>query len=88
MKIKSSFVLRKIADVWTVLPLADDTLNFDGMITMNESGVLLWNRLAEGCSLADLVNTLTETYDVAADEAAADAASFVDKLRSCGCLEE
>ena len=88
MKIKSSFVLRKVAGVWTVIPLADKTLSFDGMITMNESGVLLWNRLVEGCSTQDLVNVLTGTYDVTADEAAADVASFVDKLRSCGCLEE
>ena len=45
MKINPNFVLRQLADNWVVLSLADATVNFNGMITLNESGALLWNTL-------------------------------------------
>lgn len=88
MRIKKNFVLRKVADVWVVLPLANKTLNFDGMIRLNETGVLLWNRLAEDCEMNDLTKALTETYEVSETQAESDVEAFVEKLRSCGCIEE
>ena len=42
MKIKSGFVLRQLADTWVVLPLLSQSLNFNGMLTLNETGAFLW----------------------------------------------
>ena len=88
MKIKSSFVLRQLLDTWVVLPLADRTIDFNGMITLNESGVLLWNTLEKGADADALVAALTAEYDVSAQQAYGDVREFLDKLRSIGCLDE
>ena len=88
MKINENFVLRQLADTWVVLPLADKTIDFNGMITLNESGVLLWNALEQGADMDMLVKLLTSEYDVPDAQARTDVAEFVEKLRSSGCLEQ
>ena len=87
MKIKETFVLRQLADTWVVLPLADITIDFNGMITLNESGVLLWNALETGADLDQLVKLLTSEYAVSDAQARADVEEFIKKLQSAGCLE-
>lgn len=88
MKIKANFVLRQIASVWVVLPLGNAALDFREMLTLNESGVLLWRLMKEGCDREDLVAALLTEYDVSRSVAEADADEFVKKLRSAGCLEQ
>lgn len=88
MTIKRSFVLRQMLDTWVVLPLADKTINFNGMITLNESGVLLWNTLEQGADEDALLAALTAEYDVSQQQARADVQAFLSKLRSVGCLDE
>ena len=88
MKIKANFVLRQIASVWVVLPLGNAALDFREMLTLNESGVLLWRLIKEGCDREDLVAALLTEYDVSRSVAEADADEFVEKLRSAGCLEQ
>lgn len=88
MKIKRSFVLRQMLDTWVVLPLADKTIDFNGMITLNESGVLLWNTLEQGADADALVAALTAEYAVSQQQAYDDVQEFLSKLRSIGCLDE
>ena len=87
MKIKENLVLRQVADTWTVLPLGKDIINFDGMLTLNETGAMLWQLLEKGAEKADLVSAITAEYDVSAEEAAADIDAYIEKLANAGCLE-
>ncbi len=87
MKLKKDFVLRQVADTWVVLPLAEQTVNFTGMITLNESGAMLWQQLEKGADREGLVAALTAEYDVSEDVASADVDAFLGKLASAGCLE-
>ena len=87
MKLKKDFVLRQVADTWVVLPLAEQTVNFTGMITLNESGAMLWKQLEKGADREGLVANLTAEYDVSEDVASADVDAFLGKLASAGCLE-
>ena len=88
MKIKKDFMLRLVAGTWVVLPLAKDVLNFDGMITLNESGVMLWEVLKEGCTRDDLVKKLTSEYVVTEENASKDVDEFIEKLIQADCLEQ
>ena len=87
MKLKKDFVLRQVADTWVVLPLAEQTVNFTGMITLNESGAMLWQQMEKGADREGLVAALTAEYDVSVDVASADVDAFLGKLASAGCLE-
>lgn len=88
MKIKNNFVLRNVADTWVVLSMGNPTADFDGMLTLNESGVLLWKTMENGCDKNALVKALTDEYDVSREVALADVDIFIDKLSAVGCIED
>ena len=87
MKLKDGFVLREVAGSCVVVSTGAE-LNFNGMITLNETGKTLWNALAEETDIAGLTTVLLSEYDV--DEATAKTAveGFVAKLREHGFINE
>lgn len=80
MKLKDGFILRTVAGETVVLPAAGVT-DFDMMITLNETGKFLWERLAVGAEEADLVKDLLAEYDVTEEVATKSVAAFVAKLK-------
>lgn len=87
MKIKENFALQQIADVWVVMPLGEATADFTGMLSMNETGALLWRTLEKGGDREALAAALTAEYDVSKDQALADIDEFLNRLHEVGCLE-
>ena len=87
MKIKENFVLRQVADTWVVLPLGEATLDMNGMLTLNSSGVILWRLLEQGADREMLTVALLEEYDVSREQAAADVEEYIEKLIRTGCLD-
>ena len=87
MKIKDGYVLRKVAENWVVLPVGKASVNLNGMLSLNESGVLLWQALKEGSDRESLVNALLSAYEVSYEEAAADVDSFIASLMQYGCVD-
>ena len=80
MKLKDGFMLRQVAGEYVVLSVGTD-LDFNGMITLNETGATLWKRLEQEAELSDLTAALTAEYDVDEATAAAAAEQFVAKLK-------
>ena len=87
MKIKEGFVLRQVADNWVVLPVGAVSVNFNGMISLNESGVLLWRALENGGDREALADALLSEYEVERDVALADVDEFIATLTKAGCIE-
>ena len=87
MKLKPDYVLREVAGSWVVLPLGEKILNFNGMLSLNKTGVLLWKALEQGGNRAELANALTENYDVSFDQALSDVDDFLNKLIQIGCMD-
>jgi len=87
MKLKKDYVLRQVADTWVVLALGQETISFDGMLRLNESGALLWNTLEKGADIDGLVAALKAEYIVSEAQARADAEEFLQKLAQAGCIE-
>lgn len=79
MKLKEGFLLRKIAGQNVVLP-SGDHLDLNIMITLNETGLFLWERLQQETDEATLVAALLAEYAVEEDRAAAAVSAFVKKL--------
>ena len=88
MKVKDTFIVREIAGNKVVLPVGAQSNTFGGMMTLNETGVFLWNLLGKEISLEDLVNAMLSEYNVDAGQAQEDVGEFVDTLRKAGVLEE
>ena len=74
MKIKSDFILRKVADSYVVVPVGRQTLDFNGVINLNETGAFLFGLLQEGADREDLIERLLEEYAVDRPRAEADIA--------------
>ena len=88
MKLKENYVLRHVLGSWVVLPLGAATVDFNGMLSLNDSGALLWKRLEQGASREDLADVLTAEYDVSRQQALADVDEFYDILVRAGCAED
>lgn len=88
MKIRDNYVLKNTADTWVVIPLGDDAVDVNRLLTLNDSGALLWRALESGADRASLISAMTEEYDVGDDVAATDVDAFIDALIKAGCIEE
>lgn len=88
MKLNENFALRQIADQWVVLPLGEKTVDFSGILSLNETGALLWKTLEAGGDKTALTAALTDEYDVSEAQAAADVEEFLQKLENAGCIDQ
>lgn len=87
MKLKKGFVLRQVADTWVVMPLGSMSVDFNGMLTLNETGALLWKTLENGGDMEALADALTGEYAVSREQALVDAKEFLESLVRAGCAE-
>ena len=85
MKLKDGFILRSVAGETVVVPTGGD-LNLNMMITLNDTGKFLWERLEKGAEEAELVAALLGEYDVDKQTAETHVAMFVKKLNENGFL--
>ena len=87
MKLKDGFILRTVAGETVVLPVGGG-LDLNMMITLNDTGAFLWEKLQTETTQEILVDALLAEYDVDRDTAAAAVAAFVRKLEDNGFLAE
>ena len=77
MKIKDGFILRQICGEYVVVGEGLAQVNFNKMLSLNESAAYLWKEVVgKDFSKEDLVKLLLDQYEVEPERAAAD----VDKL--------
>ena len=88
MKIKSNFILRTIAGSNVVVPIGSDVVDFNGMISLNETGAFLWEKLKTEKSSDELVAAMLSEYDVDEKTAKEDVADFIKTLTNNGLIEE
>lgn len=88
MKLNEEFVLRQVADTWVVMPLGQTSVDFSGMLTLNETGAILWQALENGGDRLALAKALCDEYDVTEEDVLADVDAFIAKLQEIGCLTD
>lgn len=88
MKIRENFLLRRVAGNWVVVAVDEACIDFDGMLTLNESGATLWRRMEQGARREELVAALLAEYEVTEELAAADVDAFLASVREVGCLAD
>ena len=89
IKLKDGFVLRKVGPSHMAVPFGPRAAEVKGMITLSESGYLLWKAIQDGTDTVDgLVAALRAEYDVPEDVAKKDILAFLDGLKEQGALDE
>lgn len=80
MKLKDGFMLREIAGTWVVVPIGQRVVEFNGLMTLSESGALLWRKLEIGAEMEELVETVLGNYDIDEATAIADIKLFLSDI--------
>lgn len=80
MKIKEGFILRNVAGSFVVVPIGDATLDFNGMMNLNETGAFLFEKMIEGTTRDELIAALTKEYDVDEETATKDVDTFIERV--------
>ena len=87
MKIKSGYILKDVAGSNLIVPIGENLVDFSQMITINETGAFLFEKLQNGAEIDELATAMTQEYDIDFDTAKADAEKFVALLSNEGMLE-
>ncbi|MCB6569382.1 PqqD family protein [Eubacterium limosum] len=87
MRIKEGYMLREAAGETVVVPFGEEALNFQGIISLNETGAFLWRQLEQGCEKKDLVQALLDEYEVDAETAEKDVNEFLKLAGDAGLID-
>lgn len=88
MKVSTDFSLRDIAGEHIVVPMGEAASQIYGIMTLNDSGLLLWNLLKQDRREEELTAALQAEYEIDGQTASRDVKTFLDKLRSVKILIE
>lgn len=86
MKLKDGYLLRNVAGVHLVVPIAERVIEFKGMMTLNETGAFLWQNLLEEKTREELLLSLLEEFEVDKETASKDIEEFIEKLEAANVL--
>jgi len=70
-----------------VVPVGKATVDFNGMINLNETGAFLWQQLQKGADEDALLKAMLKEYEVDEETAAEGLGGFLNKLREADLLE-
>ncbi len=87
MKKNSKFILKEISGQSILLPFGEMAINFNGMITLNDTAKYLWENLTENFNEESAVNLLLNEYDVTREIALEASKKFIDTLKEVGAIE-
>lgn len=88
MKIKTGYMLREVAGNYIVVAVGQALNDFNGMISLNETGAFLWKQLEQGVTKEQLIEKMTAEYEIDQASAERDAGAFIEKLTASNLLDE
>lgn len=75
-------MLYEVAGSHVVVPAGNETLDFNGMVTLNETGAFLWKQLERECTRDELVQALVQEYEVCLEQAEKSVERFVMEIEA------
>lgn len=70
-----------------VVPVNNMSLDFNGIVNLNETGAFLFEILQKGADREELLEKMLDEYDVTPEKASADIDIFIQKLKDADVLE-
>ena len=70
-----------------MVPVGETALSFNGIITLNDTGVFLWECLRKEISASELLAELVNEFDVEPELARLDIQEFLDDALRFGLVE-
>jgi hypothetical protein len=79
-------VSRKIANEFILVPIKDNVGDIEYMFTLNSVGGRIWELLNGRTTVEQIVNVLTQEYEVNAPQAEADTLEFLSQMEEIGAV--
>lgn len=86
MRIKNGFVLREIAGKYVVIATGEASKEFNGMITLNQTGKEIWEGVTNGLSVEAIAERLVGNFDVSMEKALEDTKKMIASMEQAGFL--
>lgn len=88
MKAKTGFNLRNVCGEQVIVAEGRENIDFSNIISMNETSAYLWNAIQDkDFTVDDLVELLTQEYDVDEQTARKDAQALAKQWLEAGICE-
>lgn len=81
MKATKTMIMREIAGEYILIPVGEAATELFGLVSLNESGALLWERLQQECTEKDLIEAVLAEYEVDEETAKTGVRRFLEKMR-------
>ena len=86
MKLKKEFMVRNIMGENILVPKGSTAMDFNGLITLNETALDIWNILPEAKDEAEVVERMLGIYDIDRATLEKDVKAFLQQLREADML--
>lgn len=89
MKLNNNLVLREVGGEYMIVNPFSDTVDMTQVYSLNESAAWLWQQMeGKEFTLADLVATLCEEYEIDEETATADLTELTQQWLAAGLAQE
>ncbi len=88
MKTKEGFMLRQVAGKDIVVAVGAASVDFNALISLNETGAFLWKLLEKGACYDELLSKMLIEYDIDEKTARADIDSFLMTAKKAELIDE
>ena len=87
MKLKKQFIVREIMGDNVLVPCGDTAMDFNGLVTLNETALDVWRLLPEAEDEQALVDAMLDIYEVDEQTLRKDIEAFLSDLRKAEIIE-
>lgn len=88
MKIKDGYILKKVAGENIVIATGEARISFNGIITFNEVGAEVFERLDGTRTLEQIVDEIAAIYNAPREIIESDIKNLIEKMKNHGLIEE
>ena len=82
------FILREIAGEYVLVPGGSAVAEFNGLASLNETGVFLWNLLGQTRTMRELSEGLAAKYELTKEQSHADVADYLEVAVTRGLVRK
>jgi hypothetical protein len=88
MKRKKECLLRKIGEMYMIVPVENKQILLDRIVLINETGAYLWDLLEREMTKEEMLDAMQSEYSIDREVAEDDLTEFLKKMQAAGLLED
>ena len=86
MKLKKEFIVRNIMGENILVPKGSTAMDFNGLITLNETALDIWKLLPDAADEKEVTDRMLDIYDIDRPTLEADVKAFFAQLKNADII--